>query len=195
MRGDDRGQSITLEAITGSVLLLTAVLFTLQATALTPLTASTANQQIEEQNRALADDLLDVETENGTLHDLVLDYNTTVEAYNDNDMRLDAWPAEPPGPFGDALTRTFGTQNVAYNVYVHYQEDGATKAEPLVFQGQPSDNAVSASKTLILYDDDELTDEGTDRTLSETPDFFIDDQRRDHPVYAVVELRIVVWKM
>lgn len=193
---DDRGQSITLEAVTGSVLLLTAVLFTLQATALTPLTSSTANQQIEEQNRALADDLLDVEAENGTLTTLVLDYNTTTESYNDVNPKLDSWPDEPPGAFGNALSRTFGTQNVAYNIYVTYQDrSGSTQEEELVFQGQPSDNAVSASKTVVLYDDMEITDEGNSQTLSEDPDFFIADQRRNHPVYAVVEVRLVVWKM
>lgn len=191
---DDRGQSITLEAVTGAVLLLTAVLFTLQATALTPLTASTANQQIEEQNRALADDLLDTEAENGTLTDTVLYYNTTSEKYGPGD--LNGFPDEPPGAFGDTVSRTFGSQNVAYNIYVEYQDkNGVLQREKLVFQGAPSDNAVAASKTVVLYDDMEITEPGNNMTLSEDPNFFAPDLEPNNPVYAVVEVKIVVWKM
>jgi len=55
---DDRAQAHTLEAFAAAILLVAALTFALQATAVTPLSASTSNQHIENQQRAVATDLL-----------------------------------------------------------------------------------------------------------------------------------------
>ena len=72
MVSEDRGQAYTLEAIIASVLLISSLVFALQVTVVTPLSASTSNQHIENQQRASAAGVLTAAQETGALKDAVL---------------------------------------------------------------------------------------------------------------------------
>jgi F0F1-type ATP synthase membrane subunit b/b' len=73
---DERGQAFTLEAVVSAVLLLTAIAFALQVTIVTPLSASTSSQHIENQQAAVSDGLLAAEAENGTIKETLLYWNS-----------------------------------------------------------------------------------------------------------------------
>ena len=68
-RIDDRGQAHTLEAFAAAILIVVGLTFALQATAVTPLSASTSNQHLENQQRAVATDLLETSAANGDLRE------------------------------------------------------------------------------------------------------------------------------
>jgi len=194
----ERGQAHTLEAFTAALLVVSAVIFALQSTAVTPLTASTSNQHIENQQRAVSQGLLDSEAENGTLRDAVLAWNTTNESYVDAPDRGYFSTGGPPNAFGDALEETLGADQIAYNVRVRYRlPDDRSNAERLVYMGSPSDNAVSATRTVVLYDSETLVgadDETTLAAAADEADFYAD-AAPDGELFNVVTVEVVVWRM
>ncbi|MFC7173351.1 hypothetical protein ACFQL0_08225 [Haloplanus litoreus] len=72
-----RAQAHTLEAITAGMIVLASVVFALQVTAVTPLSASTASQHIENQQEASAAGVLDAARESGALHAAVRHWDET----------------------------------------------------------------------------------------------------------------------
>lgn len=203
--GDDeqternRGQVYTLEAITTAIIVLSAVLFALQATAVTPLTASTANQQIEERQQTIADDILDTAAASDELTPALLYWNTDTERFDGGETvgYVNVPATLPPLDFFTTLEEEFYDNRIAFNVYVEYRDGGETKTEQLVYQGTPSDNAVSASRIVVLRDDMELT-AGPDagQPLSTVSgDFYAPDASSGTDIYNVAEVRLVVWRM
>lgn len=195
----DRGQTHTLEAISGGLVLLTGLILAIQMTAVTPLTASTANQYVESNQRTLASDVLLVADENGTLTDSLLFWNGS----GDTDRFVDANEqfgfyvnGGPPTEFGATLNRTFAEERIAFNVEVVYQNGSRLERVQMVNQGTPSDNAVSASHTVVLYDNMSLTggpNAGTELWVLANDEFYAPDEGNG-PVYNVVEVRITVWQ-
>jgi len=207
MRGmaslSERGQAHTLEAVVGAILLLTAVSFALQITIVTPLSASTSSQHIEGQQRATAQGVLASAAEEGALEDAVLYWNETGGNFHNATTRDYYTNGPPDNRFGDMLARAFDQNGIAYNVYVTSNEPETTntRRKPLIFQGTPSDNAVSASRTVVLHEDDRLldTDESpTGTTLNQSASFdgFVTDADGvTDGIYNVVRVEVVVWRI
>jgi len=192
-----RGQAHTLEGFVASLVILGTVAFALQATAVTPLSASTSNQQIENQQTAASESLLATLAEQGELKPAVLAWNASRSAWRGSGPRGVFSNAGPPTPFGAALNDTFGDDSVAFNVeVVHRSPDRSRNTEVLVDMGQPSDNAATATQTVVAYDDDTLG--GTNRTVANASadgEFYADDADPDGVLFNVMEVRIVVWRI
>ncbi|MFT4882058.1 MAG: hypothetical protein ACI9CA_000771 [Natronomonas sp.] len=201
-RTGDRGQAHALEAVIGSLLLLTSVLFALQSTAVTPLSASTSSQHIENQQQERAQGLLAAASENGTLEPAVLYYNASGDRFHGADGDRGEYTGSRPNiTFGQMLNRTFTSSGIAYNVNLEYQTNNgtATNAQRFVYNGQPSDNAVSASWTVALDDSDHLyTPQGNAtgaRIGDSATDFYIPDTSPDTDLYNIVRVEVVVWRV
>lgn len=202
----DRGQSYALESIAASLVVLSAVIFAIQATAVTPLSVSTASQHVENQERELADTVLDQAAENGTLQSAVLFWNSENRTFVN--ATAEGYLGETPNnSFGGQLDRVFSDSQIAVNVYVGYGTTSGLRRETMIYQGTPSDNAVSESHTLVVMDEDHLRGPFSNQTLngtqeplahpSETPGFafYAPDIAPNGSVYNVVEVRIVAWRM
>lgn len=196
-----RGQAHTLEAVTGSLLLLGAVLFALQTTAVTPLTASTSSQHIENQQAAVAEGVLVSAQEQGALKPTLLYWNETGATHWNADYLGAYTRSGPPTALGETLNETFLERGIAFNLNVHYVQNDQQRSHRIVNFGEPSDNAVSATKTVTLYDDDVLlAADGTPTTttLAETNQFYVDNDAaaaQTSGVYNVVVVEVVVWRM
>ncbi len=196
--GDDRGQSYTLESIAAGVVVLSAVIFAIQATAVTPLSVSTASQHVENQQREVADSLLAQAARNGTLRSAVLYWNPDNRTFVN--ATAEGYLGRPPdNAFGNQLQRVFADSEVAVNVYVGYDTPNGLKRRTMVYQGTPSDNAVSASQSVVLMDEDALRGPYGGRTLNGTGPtadaFYAPDVAPNGSVYNVVEVRIVAWRI
>jgi hypothetical protein len=190
----ERGQAYTLEAFIAALLLVSSLTFALQVTAVTPLSASTANQHIENQQRSSASGVLAAADERGALEEAVLYWDHENETFHDP-TRLDYYTNDyPPNTFGEMLDRAFGGRGLAVNVFVH--TEGDRRPQQMVYHGEPSDNAASASRTVTLYDDDWVRDENgdPDQQVSDVP-FYTSDAHPDSLVYNVVRVEVVVWRM
>ena len=216
MRGRDRGQAHTLEGFVAASLLLASVLFALQATAVTPLTASTSSQHIENQLEATAQGLLATAQERGTLKPTILFVNSTSGYFHDVNEREKMYLAGgPPTPFGARLNETFRANGVAFNLNILYvKNNGAYSQHSVVHFGSPSAHAATARTTVTLDDDDtfyrprdhaeyqptEHNPESTGETLSEAdaapnkPGYVLTDEH-EGPIYRVVVVEVVAWRM
>lgn len=188
----DRGQAHTLEAIVAALLLLSSVIFALQITAVTPLSASTSNQHIENQQQASAEGVLSMAAESGALREAVLYWNASGERFHGgiaNGYYTDTMPTE----FGRILERSFGERGIAYNVYI--TSFGTTEREEMIYHGEPSDNAVTARRTVVLSDDTRLLqpDFTKGRTLNGT-NFYVPDIS-EQGYYNSIRVEVVVWRI
>lgn len=205
----DRAQAHTLEAFTAAILLVAGLIFASQATAVTPLSASTSNQHIENQHRAMANDLLRTTVENGSLSEAILYWNTNNGGFHDASQGYytsDEEFNDTGLAFAESLARTFGDRSVAYNVDIQYCEtDSETDdvscdqgPQEMVNMGSPSDNAATATRTVTLFNDTEISGgPAEDETLENVSEEFYAPyaSNRSDTLYNVVEVRIVLWKM
>ena len=194
-----RGQAHTLEAITAALLVLSAVVFALQVTAVTPLTGSTSSQHIENQQTEMAEGLLAAEDRQGTISESLRYWSESNERFH-GAVSGGYTAGGPPTAFGEALNETFLDRGIAFNVHVRYlRSDGARGSQQLVDLGQPSDHATTATRLVTLYDSDPLID--ADGTTNETVTVGDEVLYADHDVspetdlFTVVEVEVVVWRM
>ena len=190
-----RGQAHTVEAFAAAVLVVGGLIFATQATAVTPLSASTSNQHIENQQQASIEGLLAASAESGTLAEAVLYWDVQEEEFEDA-PESGVYAEGPPNDFGDDLNELLGDRRIAFNVVVRYPEpDGGTDVESMVRMGQPSDNAVSATRTVGLYDSSRLSvEDGDELGGLDDGEFYADDIGADSQLYTVLEVEVVAWR-
>jgi hypothetical protein len=203
--GGERGQAHTLEGIIGGLLLLSGLVFALQATAVTPLSASTSSQHIENQLEASAEGVLAVAADDGSLKNATLNWNeSSGKFYNLSEDDEQFTAGGPPNAFGRLLNRTFADRRIAFNVYLIPLSPTNDPSEPfdrprqgLVYRGAPSDNAVTASRIVTIYESDRLLDANGDpgMTVTDSSTFYAGDAAPNSTVYNLVQVRVVVWRM
>ena len=194
-----RAQAHTLEAFVAGLLVLSGIVFALQTTAVTPLSASTSNQHVGNQQRTAATGVLDAAAANGTLRDAIVDWNAsegTFTGASGEGYRN----AGPPNPFGHALNRTFGDQRTAFNVDLYWTDNGTTAGpRALVDMGTPSDDATVASRNVVLYNDTRLSGPSSvtvaEAQTNASTTFYAPDAARGQRLFNVVEVRITVWRI
>lgn len=203
---NERGQAYSLEAVVAGLLLISSLIFALQVTAVTPLSASTSNQHIENQHRASAAGALVAAEENVTandqsaLKDALLYWNATGFEFHNSEQRGAYINDYPPNTFGDILDRSFGGRGLVINVRITCAEgcQGADP-QPMVNRGAPSDHAGTVTRTVTLYEDDELLDENGDPTGPELQNiedqFYAPNIDPGSDVYNVVRVEVTVWRM
>jgi Ca2+-binding RTX toxin-like protein len=189
-----RAQAHTLEGVSAAIVVVLAVVFALQSTAVTPLTASTASQHIETQHERAGSGLLETARSNGDITETLLYWNASGATFRNADDE-GYYIGEPPDTaFGQALNETFDESAVAYNVNVYYVgPEGNRQQRRVVYHGEPSSDAVAATRVVTLYDDQTLT--GSDTTVENASYFEPRAPETPGPAYAVVEVEVVVWRM
>lgn len=199
MRHDERGQAFTLEGFIAALLVLSSVLFVLNVTAVTPLSASASNQHIENQQSAMATSLLDVAAANDSMEPTLLAWDDALGGFHDASANGYYLTCGFDTAFGVLLTQTFETNGVACNVNLRYvTASGDLRAERLVYVGEPTDNAVRATSFVTLYDDDLLrTANGTHTsvTLTNASTFYAPDAAPNDRLYNVIEVEVIVWRL
>lgn len=194
----DRGQVHTLEGVVAAMLLLTSVIFALQMTSVTPLSASTSSQHVENQQHASAEGVLATAAETGALRRAVLYWNPAENRFHGADQGRYYTQGPPDNDLGTMLERAFGTRGIAFNVYVTFQAgDGqATQRQRMIYVGKPSDNAVLAARTVVVSNDARLRDADGDPTGDRLVDsaFYAPDVTRGS-VYNSLRVEVVVWRI
>jgi hypothetical protein len=189
-----RGQAHTVEAFAAAVLVVGGLVFATGATAVTPLSASTSNQHIENQQQAAIEGLLATAAENGTLTDAVLYWNESAGEF-DGAPEGGVYAEGPPNAFGGALNDLLLDRRIAFNVLVRYPDgDGGTGTEPMVRMGEPSDNAVAATRSVGLYNRSTLSAGSDPPTLDAAGGDFYAPNVGDGQLYTVVEVEVIAWR-
>lgn len=207
MRGT-RGQAFTLEGLTAGLVLVTAVLFAVQSVAVTPTTGGAVDERAQSNTRAEAQDVLATVANNETfgLSELVRYWSPDAMTYQGAiNPRIGYGSRQPPGELGTLLNQVFTRHGETYNLDVVYQRrnvSNGTESVTMVYRGEPSDDAVTVSQTVTLYDNQTLTAPSsaqqalrfydTNATNSRASYYPVPDAV-DGAVYNVVEVRLTVW--
>lgn len=194
---DRRGQAFTLEGVIGAMILLTAVLFALNSAVLLPSTGETGSQTQVEQE---ANDVMQIAADEGVLSETIRCYDETEEQWS--------WepgtPTSPPeNDFGVMLEETFSEQDRSYNVEFADGETGyESPTSRVVYQGTSTRDGVSVTRTVVLYDDDELIqDDECDpggatgnelQNIDSDSEYPIESTDDPDQIYAVVEVRLTI---
>lgn len=202
---EDRGQAHTVEAILASVLIVLAVLFTLQTTAVTPLSSTTTDKHLENQERETVTNAIEIAHSNGTLKQTLLNWETTNTTNHDRDGFAGRENPNETGYYTsmdadttllDQLSESIDTTQTAYNVnVVYYHTSTDPRSKTLLRSGSPSDNVISVRKPIVLHDSDTLTtNESVALQETNSSRFYADDLNTSTPIYNYVEVEVVVWR-
>lgn len=182
-----------------SLLLVTALVVALGSTAVTPLSASGSSAQIEPQQAAIARGTLDAAAANRSLVPAVLFWDNTTARFHGVTDDGDYTTGGPPNEFGRLLNRSFGGRDIAYNVNVRYVAlNGSVVTRPMVTMGRPSETGVRAVEWVTLYDSDTLyavDGSRTNVTLGNKTTFYAPDVDSVGPVYNVVQVEVIAWRV
>lgn len=204
----DRGQMYTLEGVIGALVIISAVVFAMQSAVLTQTSGGSIGPGEREELRQQADDVLLLASQNDTF-DLSRQARYWSQSkrtfYGGLNPDLGYGDRKVPGMLGVLLNQTFDNRSRQYNVILRYRaadRANETLQTPLVYRGQPGENAIVATQTVTLYDNQTLTAPGTsnvelwqydtDPTDSDDGYYPIPDAM-DGPIYNVVEVRLIVW--
>jgi hypothetical protein len=201
-----RGQAHTLEAFVAALLVLSGVTFALGTTAVTPLSASTSNQHVGNQERAAAVGVLEATAADGSLTEAVVYWNATpavgdkARFHGANNSDGVSYATGPPNGFGRVLNETFGDRRAAFNVVVvSFDRNASRTTTSMVRMGTPSDDAVTASRQVVLYNDTTFSspETGTISAAAADPDreFYASDIDPGNRLFNIVEVRITVWRI
>lgn len=203
----DRGQAYTLEGFISAMVVLVAILLALQSVVITPTTGGAADRTVQSQMQQEAQDALvvaanDTDENSLSLSEMVrywdedggfedTDHNL-VDPHGDNVYSPENFSKE--SELGEILYDRFDERGQNYNVELHYNnESDETENRSLVYQGSPSSNAVSASYTVSLYNNQSITTNGENIGDRDKEDAPIENQDKDESLYNVVEVRVIVW--
>ncbi|MCQ6961720.1 DUF7288 family protein [Methanolobus chelungpuianus] len=202
-KSNPSAQIYTLEALMALLLIIGVIIFTVQATSLTPLTSSTANAHIEAQLQILGQDMLNS-----------LDY---AEYGQDSPLKRDilnwdgayyTWDScEYSSVNGDVLTNSSTAEilktvaagkGIAHNVEVAWLREDLKDShkytyrwEKYIYNGEPSDNAVIITKRILLSD----TDFPNMDPSSFRQNTGIRDADTGTDFYNVVDVKLTLWRM
>jgi hypothetical protein len=196
----DRGQAHTLEASVAALLLLVSIGIALQMTAVTPLSASTSSQHLENQLEETATGVLASSAESGELKSAILYWNSSASTFHGATTEYYYTESLPQTlSLGQTLTRTLDERNVAYNVYVVFETSrNEQRRRRMIYRGEPSEHAVTASHAVTLLSTDHLRDadgspNGT--TIGETSAFYVPNSTGTPGVYNHVRVEVVAWRI
>lgn len=191
-----RGQAFTLEAVVAAAVVLVSLLFALQVAGVTSLSSSTAGGHLVDQQASVAAGVLDTAAADGSIEPTLLYWDDSEGTFYRSETTEPFYATGPPTAFGAHLNETLTDRHVAYNVDLYGLDgNGTVVRRSLVRNGRPSDDAVTATRTVTLYDDDRLlaaNGTATGPTLTNAS-FYVPDADPDGPLYNVVRVEVVAW--
>lgn len=205
---DERAQMYTLEGVIGALVIVSAVVFAMQSVVLTPTSGGSVGPSERADLRQQASDVLTIAAQNDSfdLNRLTRYWSQSQRTFHGGlNPRLGYGERNLPGALGVLLNDTFDSRARQYNLVLHYRaanRSNETLTTNVVFRGEPEDNAVVASQTVTLFDNQTLTAPGTgnvelwqyDTDPTDSDDgFYPIPDAMDGPVYNVVEVRLIVW--
>ncbi len=192
---DQRGQAHTLEALIATIIMLTAVVFALNAVVITPTTSGTVDRNAQAGVQEQIGDTLSAAESDGELTHMLLYTNNSSEAFAgdwDATSGYEDWPNEPFADFGQTLDAIAADRGLRYNVELAWYENTTRQTERIRYVGSPGTDAVVASQYVVLTEEMELTaPDSESQTISEAP-HPVGDSNEEY-IYNVVEVRVVAW--
>ncbi len=193
---DDKAQMHTLEGVAAATIMLLVIVYAIDATSMTPLTSSSANVHVETELQTLGQDILGAldyaePGYNSNLKNDVLTWNGSEYIWSGTNYTEKGGTANLTNNLTNILNATLIKQGIAHNVEITFLDNSTTPNPPvskyLIYNGDPSENAVIVSRKIILHDGD----------INQTkfPDNPINDIDNSTNLYNIVDVKLILWRM
>ena len=194
---DQLAQMHTLEAIMAATIMVSIIVFAVQATSLTPLTSSTANAHIEAQLQTIGQDMLSVldnsqYDQKSDLKNDILNWNGDEYAWNGTSYNSRASNASITlnSSMEDIFTYIAIPRGIAHNVqFSHISDTGRFSSIFYIYNGDPSDNAIIVSRKVVLSN----PDIGNTSTFQINTGIVDIDDNTD--LYNIIDVKLILWRM
>ncbi len=198
---DNRGQIQTIEGIVAAFIVVFALAIVVQTTSVTPLSSSFTNQHIKLELQNVGNDLLSTldqtpwnrsdpasasELKLGVVTWAVFDNYTMFTWNNTAFVASDHITVMTDSYLTKALKFALVANGTAFNLELRYPDAGAggnMKTTKVIWNGDPSENSVTASRYITLSDDDIAHQDHVIPDYSSTS------------LHATVEVRLTLWVM
>jgi hypothetical protein len=193
----DGAQLHVLEGVAASVILVLAVTYAFNAFVVPP--TGGVNPGVD-TNQRIAEDLLTATASNGNLTEAIHHWNDTSGQFVNSSDGTYYYESEDPDDghlnFGNYTNEAFSQQGLAYNIELAFSKDNGSETGTLtmVDHGEPGPSAVTASRTVTLDDEDNVTDVTSPSgnvTLENSTKYPI--PKDGEAIYNRVEVRVTVW--
>lgn len=197
---DEKGQMHTFEAIVAAIIIIGGMLFVVQATALTPLTSSTASVYIETQLQTMGQDTLSAlaNSKGNRDSDLKQDilnwdghtyiwsgYTYRSASNSSNELDMDN------SSLASAMLQVAVPRGIAHNIeFISLDQNNEMVKKVYIYSGDPSNNAVTISKPVVINESDILEDH-----IEEFARIAGIENYSDSNYYNTVNVRLTLWRM
>lgn len=194
---DDKAQMHTLEGVAAATIMLLVIVYAIDATSMTPLTSSTANVHVETELQVLGQDILGgldyaEPGYNSKLKNDVLTWNGSEYTWNGNSYSEKFIVSNILDNNISKIFNNNGTligQGIAHNMELTFLANDGTAyvTRRMIYNGNPSENAVIVSRKIALHDGD------INKTI--LPDNPINDIDPSTNFYNIVDVKLILWRM
>ena len=194
---DDKAQLHTLEGVAAATLILLVIIYAIDATSMTPLTSSTASVHMESELRSLGQGILNTldyaePGYNSKLKNDISGWNGTQYVWN-GVKYVDSVESQDnlTNNMTEVLRSVLVNDSIAHNVeltYIIIEDDVAMPVDStMIYNGEPSDNAVIVSRKLVLHNGD--------INVTAYPDNPISDIDTSTTLWNIVDVKIILWRL
>jgi hypothetical protein len=194
---DEKAQLHTLEGVAAASIMLLVIIYAIDATSMTPLTASTSNVHVEAELRAMGQDIfniLDYAEPNYTskLKSDIIAWNGKEYIWSGSNYTVKGTTNVTSNltNIAELLNATLVQKGTAHNldaVFLSRKPDNSSYIVkiPIIFNGDPSNNAVVVSRKIVLQNSDiNANYSGPIEDIDPLSNF-----------YNIVDIKLVVWRM
>jgi hypothetical protein len=164
LRQNNKGQMHTVEGLIAAIIMILVLVLVVKSTAITPLSSSSTNKHVQLELMNMGEDVLtsldyDTTSLTGTsmspLKESILIWNGNQFVLSNGATYTGTYVSDNTinnNPLAKALLFAFNGYGVAYDVEVVYIDaNGNAISKKMIWNGDPSDNAVTVSKTIALH--------------------------------------------
>ena len=183
----DNAQLYTVEGIAAGILMLIIVIFVIKGAPLSSSTSSSSNKNVEAQLEMTGQDILTIleygpDGIDSPLKEAIMEWDG-----NEFDGQNIVYPLTLREKLADPLVEALGNEGIAYNLEVSYNTAEGISNRKMLWNGKPSDNAVTVTRKVVLHNND-LKDENL-------RDIITDLDGGDTDFYNAVMVRLTLWRI
>jgi len=183
----DNAQLYTVEGIAAGILMLIIVIFVIKGAPLSSSTSSSSNKNVEAQLEMTGQDILTIleygpDGIDSPLKEAIMEWDG-----NEFDGQNTVYPLTLRQKLTDLLVEALGSEGIAYNLEVSYNTAEGISNRKMLWNGKPSDNAVTVTRKVVLHNND-LKDENL-------RDIITDVDGGDTDFYNAVMVRLTLWRI
>ena len=191
---DEKAQMHTLEGVAAATIMLLVIVYAMDATTLTPVSSSTASVHMVTELQTLGQDILSAldyaePGYNSKLKNDIMTWDGTEYTWNGTKY-VDSGNATNilPNNLTQILNASLVSRGIAHNVEINFLRDNGTSLDhdnwKMIYNGDPSNNAVIISRKIVLQNSD----------FNPDANYPVEDIDFSTNLFNIVDVKLILWR-